>query len=43
MRVEALLQFALAIAFIVLWVFMPTWSIEWCELLDKSHAVGLRG
>jgi hypothetical protein len=28
MRVEALLQFALAIAFIVLWVFMPTWSIS---------------
>ena len=28
MRVEALLQFALAIAFIVLWVFMPAWSIS---------------
>jgi len=28
MRVEALLQFALAIAFIVLWVFMPTWSMS---------------
>ena len=28
MRVEALLQFALAIAFIVLWVFMPTWSLS---------------
>jgi len=27
-RVEALLQFALAIAFIVLWVFMPAWSIS---------------
>jgi hypothetical protein len=27
-RVEALLQFALAIAFIVLWVFMPTWSLS---------------
>jgi len=27
MRVEVLLQFALAIAFIVLWVFMPAWSI----------------
>jgi hypothetical protein len=28
MRVEALLQFALAIAFIVLWVFMPTWLMS---------------
>jgi hypothetical protein len=28
MRVEALLQFALAIAFIVLWVFVPTWSMN---------------
>jgi len=28
MRVEALLQFALAIAFIVLWVFVPAWSIS---------------
>ncbi|MCG2892359.1 MAG: hypothetical protein L7H00_02380 [Vulcanisaeta sp.] len=28
MRIEALLQFALAIAFIVLWVFMPTWSMS---------------
>ena len=28
MRVEALLQFALAIAFIVLWVFVPTWSLS---------------
>jgi hypothetical protein len=28
MRVEALLQFALAIAFIVLWVFVPTWSMS---------------
>jgi len=28
MRVEALLQFALAIAYVVLWVFMPTWSIS---------------
>jgi hypothetical protein len=27
-RVEALLQFALVIAFIVLWVFMPAWSIS---------------
>jgi hypothetical protein len=27
-RVEALLQFALAIAFIVLWVFVPTWSMS---------------
>jgi len=27
-RVEALLQFALAIAFIVLWVFVPTWSLS---------------
>jgi hypothetical protein len=28
MRVEALLQFALAIAFIVLWVFMSAWSLS---------------
>jgi len=28
MRIEALLQFALAIAFIVLWVFMPAWSMS---------------
>ena len=28
MRVEALLQFALAIAYVVLWVFMPAWSIS---------------
>ncbi|PVU72671.1 hypothetical protein DDW08_01320 [Vulcanisaeta sp. SCGC AB-777_J10] len=28
MRIEALLQFALAIAFIVLWVFVPTWSLS---------------
>jgi len=28
MRVEALFQFALAIAYVVLWVFMPTWSIS---------------
>jgi len=28
MRVEALLQFALAIAFVVLWVFVPTWSMS---------------
>jgi hypothetical protein len=27
-RVEALLQFALAIAYVVLWVFMPAWSIS---------------
>lgn len=28
MRIEALLQFALVIAFIVLWVFVPTWSMS---------------
>jgi hypothetical protein len=28
MRVEALLQFALTIAYVVLWVFMPAWSIS---------------
>jgi len=27
-RIEALLQFALVIAFIVLWVFVPTWSMS---------------
>jgi len=28
MRIEALLQFVLAVVFIVLWVFMPTWSMS---------------